>query len=67
MGSLGVSRFVIARVLNHADRSVTAVYDRHSYDGEKMVALERWADDLARILASKERERGTVAAFQRPA
>jgi integrase len=64
MGSLGVSRFVIARVLNHADRSVTAVYDRHSYDAEKMVALERWAEDLTRILAGKERERGNVAQFQ---
>lgn len=62
MGSLGAGRFTIARVLNHADRSVTAVYDRHSYDAEKMVALERWADDLTRILAGKERERGNVVA-----
>lgn len=63
MGSLGVSRFVIARVLNHADRSVTAVYDRHSYDAEKMTALERWAEDLARILAGKQGERGNVTQF----
>jgi len=46
MGRLGVSRFVIARVLNHADRSVTAIYDRHSYFEEKRHALETWASYL---------------------
>jgi hypothetical protein len=35
--------FVIARVPNHAERDVTAVYDRHSYDAEKRTALEAWA------------------------
>ena len=43
MGRLGVSRFVIGRVLNHADRTVTAVYDRHLYLVEKRHALEIWA------------------------
>jgi hypothetical protein len=33
-------RLVIAKVLNHVDRGVTAIYDRHSYDEEKRVALE---------------------------
>ncbi|MCC6713900.1 MAG: tyrosine-type recombinase/integrase [Gammaproteobacteria bacterium] len=50
MASLGVSRDVLARVLNHADRSVTAVYDRHSYDREKRAALKRWSDELRRLL-----------------
>ena len=31
MTSMGISRLVVAKVLNHADSSVTAVYDRHSY------------------------------------
>ena len=31
MGRLGVSRFIIGKVLNHADRSVTGIYDRHQY------------------------------------
>src|SRR5262249_10874978 len=35
MGRLGVSRFVIGKVLNHADRSVTGIYDRHLYLQEK--------------------------------
>lgn len=46
MGRLGVSRFAISRVLNHADRSVTAIYDRHSYREEKRHALETWASYL---------------------
>src|SRR4051794_16454410 len=35
MTSMGVSRIVVGHILNHADRGVTAVYDRYSYDAEK--------------------------------
>lgn len=35
MTSNGVPRLVIAKILNHKDSAVTAVYDRHSYDNEK--------------------------------
>ncbi len=54
MTSNGVSRLVVAKVLNHAERGVTAVYDRHSYDPEKRVALDTWAGTLAAILARKD-------------
>jgi integrase len=43
MGRLGVSRFVIGKVLNHADRTVTGIYDRYAYIQEKRHALEAWA------------------------
>jgi hypothetical protein len=46
MASMGVSRIVLGQILNHADRSVTAVYDRYSYDAEKRAALETWAEHL---------------------
>jgi integrase len=46
MASLGSGRFVIGKVLNHSDRSVTAIYDRHEYLGEKRRALETWAEHL---------------------
>ncbi|GEO18530.1 tyrosine-type recombinase/integrase [Microvirga aerophila] len=46
MASMGVSRLVIGQILNHADRSVTAVYDRYSYDAEKRTALGAWAEHL---------------------
>lgn len=39
----GVPRLVVQKILNHAERGVTAVYDRHSYDEEKRLALQGWA------------------------
>lgn len=45
----GVDRVAIERVLNHADPSVTAVYDRHAYEAEKRHALEVWAAKLERL------------------
>jgi len=39
MASGGIPRLTISKILNHVERSVTAVYDRHSYDAEK---LRRW-------------------------
>jgi integrase len=51
LGSMGTPRLVIAKVLNHAERGVTAIYDRHSYDVEKRTALEAWERELATILA----------------
>lgn len=50
MASAGVPRLHIGKVLNHAERGVTAVYDRHSYDPEKRVALDTWAAKLRAIL-----------------
>lgn len=44
MAELGVDRFIIGRVLNHADSSVTGVYDRYAYLAEKRAALQQWAD-----------------------
>ena len=44
MTSLGIGRLVVSKVLNHAERGVTAVYDRHSYDGEKVEAMESDVD-----------------------
>ena len=51
LGSMGIARLVIAKVLNHAERGVTAIYDRHSYDAEKRAALEAWERELNEILA----------------
>ena len=39
MTSMGVSRIVVGHILNHAERGVTAVYDRYSYDAEKRAAV----------------------------
>lgn len=49
MAELQVPRFVIARVLGHSDTSITATYDRASYRGEKLEALEQWVKFLTRL------------------
>ena len=54
MSSLGVQRITLSRILNHTDSSVTAVYDRHSYDQEKRAALDLWAAQLGVILDPKK-------------
>lgn len=54
MASGGVSRLVISKVLNHAESGITAVYDRHSYDKEKRMALEAWGRKLESILTGKK-------------
>jgi integrase len=51
LGKLGISRFIIGRVLNHADRTVTGIYDRHEYLAEKRHALDAWARYLGNLTA----------------
>ena len=50
LADVDVERFIIARVLNHADREVTGVYDRFGYDKQKRRALERWERKLRAII-----------------
>lgn len=50
MTSMGTPRLVVAKILNHVETGVTAVYDRHSYDREKREALDAWALRLSEIL-----------------
>ena len=45
---------MISRILNHsADKDITSVYDRYSYDSEKQAAMEFWNRQLAAILKGK--------------
>lgn len=50
LGALGVSRFLLGRILNHSDPSVTGIYDRHRYDAEVRGALEAWETHLRGLL-----------------
>lgn len=54
MAEMGVSRFVLSRVLNHVDTGITAVYDRHGYDAEKRAALNAWGEKLADIIEGRK-------------
>ncbi len=53
MSRLKVARFIIARVLNHADTQVTGIYDRNEFLEEKKTALTAWANHLDIILSNK--------------
>ena len=50
----GVSRVALGKILNHAEPGVTTVYDRHSYDSDKHVALDRWGRRLTQIVTGKK-------------
>jgi integrase len=54
MTSIGISRLVVSKILNHAEPGVTAVYDRHSYDSEKRAALAAWGARLEEIVSSAQ-------------
>jgi integrase len=49
MRAMGVSRLVVQGILNHKDRSVTAIYDRYGADPEKQQALTDWGRRVAEI------------------
>ena len=60
MASGRIHRLTISKILNHAERHITSVYDRHSYDPEKSAALTWWDTKLSAILENKA---ATVLAF----
>jgi len=60
MTALGIPRLVVSKVLNHVERGVTAIYDRHTYDAEKRHALEAWAAHLETILTGKPKADNVV-------
>ncbi|HXG88977.1 MAG TPA: tyrosine-type recombinase/integrase [Vicinamibacterales bacterium] len=53
MTSGGIPRLVVGKILNHREGGVTAVYDRHSYDAEKVAALTWWDHKLQAILTDE--------------
>jgi integrase len=59
--ALGVPRLTVSKLLNHAEAGVTAVYDRHSYDGEKRAALLRWETRLREIVSGRSASAQVIA------
>jgi integrase len=54
MVRLGIREEVVGRVLNHAATGITArVYALHSYGPEKRRALDSWAQELERTVATR--------------
>lgn len=54
MTGMGIPRLVVSKILNHVERGVIAVYDRHSYDREKRQALEAWGRKLKEIICERQ-------------
>jgi len=44
----------MSKLLNHVERGITAVYDRHCYDAEKRAALDWWGVKLQALLEHHE-------------
>jgi hypothetical protein len=63
MTSIGISRLVVSKILNHAEPGITAVYDRHGYDREKRAALDAWSARLGEIISGTP-GRSNVSAFR---
>jgi integrase len=53
MTGMGISSLVVSKILNHVERGITAVYDRHSYDAEKRQALEAWGARLCQVITGE--------------
>lgn len=53
MTGSGISRLVVSKILNHVESGITAVYDRHSYDREKLEAMETWERKLRSLTEGK--------------
>lgn len=54
MAEDGCFQEVLAKILNHADRSVTGmIYNLSAYDRQKREALDRWAERLEEIVGEK--------------
>ncbi len=51
MTGMGIQRLIVSKLLNHVERNITAVYDRHSYDLDKQRALNSWARRVDQIVA----------------
>jgi integrase len=54
MTGIGIPRVVVSKILNHVERGITAVYDRHSYDAEKRAAMHKWERRLQVIIANRQ-------------
>ena len=50
MAKLNINPVIAGKVLNHTERGVAAVYDRHDYLKEKTEALNKWAEKLEKII-----------------
>lgn len=52
MGSMGVPEYLLGVIANHANKSITGIYNRYGYDKEKQEALEAWGERVRKWVTS---------------
>ena len=69
LAELGIDRLIVGKILGHADRSITGVYDRYGYWPEKKRALGAWGARLTEIISGEPTAGNVVplAAGSKPA
>lgn len=50
LAGLGVAPHVVEKCVNHTMQGVMGVYNRHSYEAERIAAAQLWAAELQRII-----------------
>lgn len=58
MTRLGVDRLTVHKLLNHSDRSVTAIYDRYDREEEKRNAVKIWGREVYSLVANVSNKAG---------
>jgi integrase len=53
LNSLGVMPHVVEKILNHKMQGVMATYNRADYEAERVEAMQKWSDELDRIVSAK--------------
>ena len=54
LSALGVEEYIAERVIGHELQGMLRVYNQHEYLAEKMAAMDRWGEDLARIVGGDD-------------
>ena len=55
LAEIGVERFIIGRLLGHAEHDVTGKhYDKYEYGPQKKAAMERWGARLREIVEGEK-------------
>ncbi len=50
LNTFGVMPHVVEKILNHTMEGVMAIYNRAEYEFERVEAMQKWADELARMV-----------------
>jgi integrase len=62
LGKLGIDNFIVGKLLNHGDSSVTGIYNRYSHIKEKTAALNLWSKHLKSLISEQCEEPEALAA-----